>query len=126
MSGRRGDSGSATVLVLAVCAVLAGTGAVLAGWGLAAVTRERAGLVADAAALAGAAQVTAGPGPACRVAAEVAASNGGRLLDCRVAGAIVTVQARTSPPPWIAWAGPAVGRARAGPATDAEKAEEPP
>ena len=50
---RRGDRGAATVLALAACAVLALLAGVLTEAGVASVTRHRAALAADAAAIAG-------------------------------------------------------------------------
>ena len=124
MRGRR-DDGSATVLVLAVCGAVTAAAALLAGTGVAAVTRHRAALAADAAALAAAADVTLLPGSVCASAAKALAANGARLVECRVDGAVVVVRARVSAPRWIGWAGAAEGRARAGPGTDVEIAEKP-
>jgi secretion/DNA translocation related TadE-like protein len=118
---RRSDEGSATVLALAVCAVVALAAAVLAGSGLAAVTRHRAALAADAAALAAAARSTAGTGVACQVARRAVEANGARLGRCSVEGPYVVVRDLVPAPAWMAWAGAAVGEARAGPDADAEK-----
>jgi secretion/DNA translocation related TadE-like protein len=118
---RRSDEGAATVLALASCAVISLVAAVLAGAGLAAVTRHRAALAADAAALAGAARSASRPEDACRVARQALEANGARLRGCFVDGPYVVVRSLVSPPAWIAWAGPAVGEARSGPDADAEK-----
>lgn len=115
------DAGSATVLALAVCAVIGLAAAVLAGVGLAAVTRHRATLAADAAALAAAAHVTEGSAASCAVARRVLASDGARLVHCTVDGPVVVVGGRVSAPRWIAWAGSALGESRAGPDADAEE-----
>ena len=116
---RRDDRGSATVLALAACAAIGLVAAVLAGAGLAAVTRHRAGLATDAAALAAAAHVT--DGTACSVARQALSANGARLERCAIAGTAVVVAARVSPPRWIAWAGSALGESRAGPDAEAEE-----
>jgi secretion/DNA translocation related TadE-like protein len=118
---RRSDEGSATVLALALSAVIALVAAVLAGSGLAAVTRHRAALAADAAALAAAAHSTAGTQAACRLARQALEANGARLRSCAVDGPYAVVSDLVPAPAWIAWAGTAVGQARSGPDADAEK-----
>jgi secretion/DNA translocation related TadE-like protein len=93
----------------------------LAGWALvgslAAGVRQRAGAVADLAALAAAAESARGPESACRTAATVAVANGARLDACTldsvgVADIVVAVEVHGA----FASSGPALGRARAGPA----------
>ena len=120
MTGRR-DDGSATVLALGVCAVLALVTAVLAGFGLAAVTRHRAALATDAAALAAAAHAADGAAAACGAARRALEVNGGRLVRCRVEGVFAVVRGQVDAPRWISWAGSAGGEAKAGPDADAEK-----
>jgi secretion/DNA translocation related TadE-like protein len=117
----RGDDGAATVLVLAVCAVLAVLGGVLAEAGLAAVTRHRAAAAADAAAIAAAIHSTEGPLAACAVAERTLAANGARPATCTVDGPFALVRDRVAAPGWIAWAGSASAVARAGPDPDAEE-----
>jgi len=117
----RADRGSATVLALATCAAIGLVAAVLAGAGLAAVTRHRAMLAADAGALAAAAHATEGTTGACAVARQALAADGAALVGCSVDGPYAVVRDRVPAPRWIAWAGAAVGESRAGPDADAEK-----
>ena len=116
-----GDTGSATVLALATCAAIGLVSAVLAGTGLAAVTRHRATLAADAAALAAAAHAADGAPAACAVARRALESDGATLVRCSVDGPYAVVSGRVSAPRWIGWAGAALGESRAGPDADAEK-----
>ena len=118
---RRSEEGAATVLALAVCAVVALAAAVLAGSGLAAVTRHRAALAADAAALAAASHSASGSAAACRLARRALEVNGARLRSCTVDGPYVVIGDLVPAPRWIAWAGTAAGEARSGPDADAEK-----
>jgi secretion/DNA translocation related TadE-like protein len=118
---RRGDSGAATVLALATCAVIGLTAVVLAGTGLATVTRHRASLAADAAALAAAAHAAEGPSVACLAARRTVEADGATVVDCSVEGPYAVVRSRVAAPRWISWAGSAVGAARAGPDADAEE-----
>lgn len=118
---RRADAGAATVVVLATCAVLALVSAALAEAGLAAATRHRADLAADAAALAAAAHADEGAGPACAEAERVLDLAGARLVSCALDGPFALVRDRLPAPVWIAWAGPAAGVARAGPDANAEE-----
>ncbi|HET6816677.1 MAG TPA: Rv3654c family TadE-like protein [Mycobacteriales bacterium] len=120
MTNRR-DDGSATVLALAVCAVLGLVTAVLAGIGLATVTRHRAALASDAAALAAAAHTPEGVAAACDAAQHALALNGAQLVHCAVNGPYAVIRGRIDAPRWISWAGSAVGEAKAGPDADAEK-----
>jgi secretion/DNA translocation related TadE-like protein len=118
---RRSDSGAATVLALATCAVLALLAGVLAEAGLAAGTRHRAALAADAAALAAAGHTSDGPGAACAAAERVLTADGARLVGCSVDGPFAVVHDRVAAPGWLAWAGAAAGVARAGPDANAEE-----
>jgi secretion/DNA translocation related TadE-like protein len=121
VSGR--DEGAASVLVLALVAVLVAgaTGVVAVGQAVAA--RHRAGTAADLAALAAASAAwpAAAPGGCAgtvRAAAQqVAAANGGALEVCRVGAATsVEVVVAVPVPGWAASVGPARAGARAGPA----------
>ena len=120
MTTRR-DEGAATVLALATCAVVAALGAVLAEAGLASVTRHRAALAADAAAIAAADHSAEGPAAACAAAGRALAVDGAQLVSCRVDGPFAIVRGRVAAPGWISWAGAATAAARAGPDPDAEE-----
>ena len=110
----RGDSGSASLLVVALTGVvllLGLAGAFLTATGAA---HRRAQSAADLAALAGA---TAGQrgGDACAVAAQVADHNGARSAACRVEGDDVVVRVSLVGPEFLGHSWELVGRARAGP-----------
>ena len=112
MSGSQ-DRGSASVYVLWVGLVVLAMAGVLGSVGLAGVTRARAASVADLAALAGAAAEARGE-PACRrVAALVDAP--ARLVSCRVAEGVVTVDVRLPLRGGLAVFGATTARSRAGP-----------
>ncbi|WP_052809680.1 Rv3654c family TadE-like protein [Streptomonospora alba] len=110
---RRSDGGSATVWVLALCAVLlfvASTVVVVAG---VRVDRHRAATAADLAALAGARRLAEGRGPSCAAARATAEANGAALARCRIAADFslhVTVRV-----PVRSWPGTVSAHARAGP-----------
>jgi len=110
------DRGSATVLVLALCLVVALAGGVVATLGTVAVARHRAESAADLAALAAADRAASGVGPACAAASSAAVAVGARLLRCGLDGdvAMVTVAVRAAGP--AAGLGTARATARAGPA----------
>ncbi|MEV1315902.1 Rv3654c family TadE-like protein [Micromonospora arborensis] len=115
--GRRpgSEQGGATVVLLAVgmVFVLVGTfGAAVAG---AAMAAQRAAVAADLGALAGASKAFDGDSAACTFAADIAARNGGRLVDCRLDGLdlLVTVEVAVTPLPGLTRV--AASTARAGP-----------
>jgi secretion/DNA translocation related TadE-like protein len=113
----RGEDGSATVYVLiAIVLVMALTAVVLAV-AVATRARHRATAAADAAALAAAGSALGGPDAACRHGAELAAVNQGRLVRCAVADAIADVTVAVPLPGALRFLGPAIGRARAAPAS---------
>ncbi len=105
------ERGSGTVLALATVAVLAAvTAAVVLVCGAWA-ARQRAGIAADAAALAGAdVAVGRAVGDPCTQARLVAHANGAALAGCAVAGVVVSV---TAVVPYAGWR--AEAPARAGP-----------
>lgn len=105
-----GDRGSATIWSLGSMGVLLAVFAAALFMSQAVVARHRAGGAADLAALAAADHALDGPRTACRLAAEVAEAQGGRLRGCQVAGEVVEV---------VVQVGDARVRSRAGPA-DAE------
>lgn len=110
----RRDRGAATVLAVAVVAVVlvVGTGSLVIA--SAALASGRARLAADVAALAGAGAARDGAdvGRACALARQVARTNDATLSACSLEGerldVVVTVQ-----PVW--WPAAAVARSRAGP-----------
>lgn len=109
MKGR--DDGFATIVVLALCGVLAGAGGMVAVLGQIAVARHHAASAADLAALAGAARALEGSTPACTAAATVARRNGATLTSCVLDGLVVTVTVQGRAGRW----GVVTSRARAGP-----------
>ena len=88
MSRRRDESGSATLLVLAMAGVLMFLGAALAVVTAMVAAHRSAQAAADLAALAGARGVAEGR-DGCASAAEVAAANRARLTHCPVTGPVV-------------------------------------
>lgn len=79
----RSDRGSATVWVVACCALVVLLGGVLSLRSVAVLARHRAETAADLAALAGAGRIGIGT-DICAAARRVAARNGGRLRRCSV------------------------------------------
>ncbi|MFF8485534.1 Rv3654c family TadE-like protein [Streptomyces antibioticus] len=89
----RGDEGSATVLSLAVIAVLCVVFGALLAYGQAVVIRHRAAGGADLAALAAADHWADGERDACARAGRVARAQGVRLVRCAIVGEISDVTA---------------------------------
>lgn len=112
----RGERGSGTVLVLGLTALLLFAAMTATTLAAVAVARHRAGSAADLAALAAASRVTAGATAACAAGSEVARAAGADLLQCRVRGREVDVEAAARPPGPLGRLGQATVRARAGPA----------
>ncbi|MCP2164634.1 Rv3654c family TadE-like protein [Goodfellowiella coeruleoviolacea] len=114
---RRGDPdrGSASVLAVAVIAVLLGLAALGVAVATAVTTRHRAASAADLAALAGAAHVLAGRQEACQRADWVARRMRVELTGCVVVGRDVLVAVAARPPEPLALLGTTNARARAGP-----------
>ncbi|MFG3697850.1 Rv3654c family TadE-like protein [Micromonospora sp. NPDC047620] len=115
LGGTGGERGGATVCLLAVGLVFVVVGLFGAAVGAAQTARQRARVAADFGALAGAGQALHGETAACGRAAEIAAANGGSLLDCRLDGLdlLVTAEVAVTPLPGLARA--ATATARAGP-----------
>jgi secretion/DNA translocation related TadE-like protein len=114
MKGRGAtDEGAATVWVLSAAFALAAAGLLVVVEGTAVLTRHRAELAADAAALAAATRVLDGPGVSCAAARGSAADNHARLVACQVAGAVASVTTEVPTPAWLPWPGFASGVARA-------------
>jgi secretion/DNA translocation related TadE-like protein len=111
---RRGERGSATLLVVAMAGVLVLLGAALAVVAAMVVDHRTAQAAADLAALAGARGAGAG-GDACAAAARVAAADGARLTGCVVTGRDVEVQVEVPGPHWLGQIADLGARSRAGP-----------
>lgn len=114
MTPRR-DTGSATVLVLGLAAVLALVAVLAVGVTGADVARHRADGAADLAALAAATRALDGEGAACRAAARTAALTGARAVSCRLDGDVATVVVEARLPGRLEVLRPLHVTARAGP-----------
>jgi secretion/DNA translocation related TadE-like protein len=115
MSRDAREVGSATLwVVTAMAVVLCVTGA-SGSVGVVAVERHRADTAADAAALAAAGHVVAGPGSACAAAAAIAQTDGAALTRCGLDGAAAQVEVAVALPGILRRFGSAIGHARAGP-----------
>ena len=115
MRQRRGETGSATLLVVAMAGVIVLLGAALAVVTALVVAHRAAQSAADLAALAGASGVGSG-GDGCAVAARVAAANGARLTVCAVSGRVIDVEVHFPGPHWLGQDADLAARSRAGPA----------
>lgn len=112
---RRGDQGSASLVVLALSGLLALVGTVAAALGGVAVARHRAASAADLAALAAADRAVRGAGPACSAAQRAATAVGAALERCRLDGEVVEVVVKVRPAGALGVWGSAMARSRAGP-----------
>ncbi len=113
---RASERGSATLVTVAMMAVLLAMtlgGSIV---GSAVLARHRAQSAADLAALAAAGQIGSGHQPACAWATSVAAANGSRLTACTVAELDVIVTVEVAVSLGRLGAGTARAAARAGPA----------
>ncbi|WP_083983405.1 Rv3654c family TadE-like protein [Actinomadura hibisca] len=114
--GGRRERGAGTVWVVAFVALVWLVGIAAVAVGGIRVTRQRAEVAADLAALAGAARLAEGEGAACRRAGRVVAASRGRLSGCRVRGRVVEVEVTmVVRGPGAVGMVPVVSRARAGP-----------
>lgn len=114
---RRGDRGSATIWVLALCGVLLSLGAAAVLVGAAVAGRHRAEAAADLAALAAAGQAVAGAADPCAAATSIASVNGAVLESCTLhPGAVVEVRVAVGVRLGPLGRRQASARARAGPA----------
>lgn len=111
----RGDSGSATVVVLGLAAVLAVVASVAVAVAAVAVARHRAASAADLAALAAADRSLRGHAVACAAAARAATKGSAVLRRCSVDGDVVLVVAGVRPPGVLGRFGEVRAAARAGP-----------
>jgi secretion/DNA translocation related TadE-like protein len=109
------DRGSASLWLLAVGLVLVAAGLAGGAVGAARVGHHRARVAADLGALAGAARVLQGPDAACARAAELAAANGGRLVDCAIDGLDLQIRVELTVTPLPHLTRTATAIARAGP-----------
>jgi secretion/DNA translocation related TadE-like protein len=110
------DRGSASVLVLAMAAVVGLAGGVAAELGLSVAARHHLAAVADAASLAAAAVVVDGAQGACATARSVARRNRVALANCRVTGPVVIVRLRARLGWPLGWLPALTLNSRAGPA----------
>jgi len=115
MSGRRDESGSATLLVLAMAGVLMLLGAALAVVAAMVAAHRVAQSAADLSALAGARSVAQGR-DGCANAAQVAAANHARVTDCSITGSVVDLRVEVAGPHWLGLTADLAARSRAGPA----------
>ena len=104
------------MLVLSLAVLLSFLAASLVAVGAVAVARHRATTGADLSALAAAARALEGSAAACGRAAELAAAQDARLVDCTLAGDVAEVLVEVRPAGWLGSLGAARARARAGPA----------
>lgn len=111
---RSRDRGAASIFVLAMGLFLVASGVAGAMVAGARVARHAARNAADLAALAGAARVIEGSGPACAVARRYAEANGARMVSCEVSGWEMVVRTEV---PVRSSALVATAAARAGPVT---------
>lgn len=112
---RHGDEGAATVVGLALIALLILVGVATAAVGGAVLAHRRAEAAADLAALA-AAQALQGRGDPCREAARIAQANDAQLRACTVDGWTASVEVAVSGPRLIGLGLSLPARSRAGPA----------
>ena len=112
---RPDDTGSGSVLLLALTAVVVLLAGMLVALGTVATTRHRALAAADAAALTAASRVVLGQPAACAAARAVTEAAGGVLTGCHLDGPVAEVWVAVHPDGPLAGYGPARGRARAGP-----------
>ena len=118
MSGhRRGpESGSATVVGIAMLGLVLTVALACAGVGALFVAHRQAQAAADLGALAGATAIQRGQ-PACPEAARIALRNRAALTGCTVRGELVTVRVSVATMPLLGRVRHTEASARAGPAT---------
>lgn len=111
---RRGDRGSASLLVVALTGVVLLLGLAAAFLTATGAVHRRAQAAADLAALAGATAHQRGD-DACTAAGLVADRNGAESAACHLTGDDVVVRVRLAGPEFLGHSWELVGRARAGP-----------
>jgi secretion/DNA translocation related TadE-like protein len=110
------ESGVAAVWAATAVSVFMAVLLVGLDFGGAVAGRHRAAAAADLAALAAAGHAVHGTGPACDRARRIAEQMGGRLALCRLAAWDALVEVQVEVGTTLPGIGPAIGRARAGPA----------
>ncbi len=115
----RDERGFATVWVITAMALVTVITGVAICFGVALVQQRRAAAAADAAALSAALLAVQGPTAACQSGTAIGRRDDASITHCELRGADAYVVVAVPLPPPIRWLGPAVGRARAGPAGEA-------
>lgn len=114
---RLGDErGAASILVLALSALLGLIASTVVAVGAVGTARHRASTAADLAALAAAGRALEGAAAACAAAQDVAQAQGAGLGACRLTGDVADVAVEVRPAGPLGRLGSARGSARAGPA----------
>lgn len=121
-AGRDRDRGAATLWAVGAIAAALAVVTVVITVGVATVARHRAAAAADLAALAGATRAQAGQVAACAAAGWVVDNMGATLRSCQLRGPGVSVVVAVRPAGLAGVIGPAIGRARAGPALSGDAA----
>lgn len=111
------DQGFATVWVVTAMALVVAAAVMAIGYAVATVERHRAAAAADAAALAVALTAVRGPAAACQNGSSLAHLDGATVTGCDLHGAVADVVVTVRLPGVLGGFGPAIGRARAGPAS---------
>jgi secretion/DNA translocation related TadE-like protein len=88
---RRGERGSATLLMATCALTLLTVGVIAVLWAVVSSANHRAAAAADLAALSGAAGIRHGDREPCATAAAVAARHGARVTACKVTGEEIRV-----------------------------------
>jgi secretion/DNA translocation related TadE-like protein len=116
LANQESDRGSATVVAVAMMALLMSITLGIMVFGTAVVARHRAQATSDLAALAAAARLASGSAAACETATSVVTSMRATLVDCRVEqlDVVIGVDVRVQLGRW--GVGSAHAQARAGPA----------
>jgi secretion/DNA translocation related TadE-like protein len=112
------DQGFATVWVVAAMALVVAAAVMAIGYGVATMERHRAAAAADATALAAALSAVHGGAVACRDGDSLARLDGATVTRCVLQGPVAEVEVSVRLPGMLGAFGPAIGRARAGPASE--------
>jgi secretion/DNA translocation related TadE-like protein len=117
-SAGHGDLGFATVWVVTAMAVVAAAAAVAISIGVATVERHRAAVAADVVALDAALNAVRGSAVACNVGGALGRLDGASVTRCALDGPVAEVEVAVRLPGALGAFGPAIGRAKAGPASE--------